>query len=120
MTRDWKIGLCGVCALALALLAFALFGRPPYFIFSMLRWTVATATGLGAWALYRDSKRYLQASLWLALVGGIHLFGRMRRSQWVVFDWMAALTLFALLVILLVSLRGSRSGVGRGVARTRP
>lgn len=56
MTRDWKIGICGVGFLALSLLAYALFGRPPYRFFTLLRWTVAVSSGLGAWALLQSEQ----------------------------------------------------------------
>jgi hypothetical protein len=109
MTRDWKIGICGMCFVALGLLGYALFGRPPYAFFSLLKFTVAASAGLGAWALYTLSKRYLPISLCLLLIGGIHLFGRMKRSEWVPFDWGAVASLFALMVILLADLLRRRS-----------
>ena len=68
MTRDWKIGICGVSVLAIGLLAYALFGRPPYVFFSLLKVTVAASAGLGAWALFILSKRYLPISLCLLLL----------------------------------------------------
>jgi hypothetical protein len=41
MTRDWKIGFCGVAVVALALLAYAPFGSPPDAFFSLLKYNVA-------------------------------------------------------------------------------
>ena len=105
MTKDWKIGICGVSLVAIALLFYALFGRPPYVFFSALKWTVAASAALGAWALYTESKRYLPVSAWLLLIGGIHLFGRMRRHQWVSVNWMALASLTVLVVILILDLR---------------
>ena len=104
MTRDWKIGICGVCVIALGSLAYALFGRPPYAFFSLLKLVVATATLAGAWALYSESKRYLPVSLYLFLLGGLHLFGKMRRSEWVKFDWGAVAGIGLLLLLLLFRL----------------
>src|SRR5260370_381328 len=104
MTRDWKIGICGVCFVALVLLSYALFGRPPHAFFSILRYTVAACALVGAWGLYIESKRYLPISLCLLLVGGVHLFGRMRRSEWVLFNWAAVAGVMALLLIFLLSL----------------
>lgn len=109
MTRDWKIGICGVSFVALGLLAYALFGRPPYAFFSLLKFTVAASTGLGAWALYTQSKRCLPISLCLLLVGGIHLFGRMKKSDWVMFNWSAVASLLVLVMILLIDLLRHRT-----------
>ena len=120
MTRDWTIGICGIACLALAFLAYALFGRPPYAFFAMLKYTVAVSAALGAWALYMESKRYLPVALVLLLIGGIHLFGRMRRSQWVKFDWGAAISLVVLVMILLVSLRRRPSTIGGTHVQQRP
>lgn len=113
MTRDWKIGICGIAVVALALLAYALFGRPPYAFFSLLRCTVAISTGLGAWALYTESKRYLPVSLGLLLIGGIHLFGRMRRPAWVPFNQSAVAGLLVLVAILSANLLLRRSSTTR-------
>ncbi len=118
MTRDWKIGICGVTFVALALLAYALFGRPPYAFFSLLKFTVAISAGLGAWALHAESKRYLPISLCLVLIGGIHLLGKMQRSQWVLFNWGAVVCLLVLVVILLIDLRRSKSGTDGGQLRS--
>ena len=109
MTRDWKIGIIGLSALAIALLAYGLFSKPPYSFYSLLKWSVAVASGLGAWALYAQSKRYLPISLYLALVGGIHLFGKMRKSEWVLFNWGAVVGLVVLIAMLLIGLRHSKS-----------
>jgi len=105
MTRDWKIGVCGLAFVAVAFLAYALFGRPPYAFFSLLKCKVAVSAGMGAWALWLESKRYLPISFCLVLLAGIHLFGGMRRSEWAKFDWGAAIGLIVAVGILLVSLR---------------
>jgi hypothetical protein len=109
MTKDWKIGICGVCVVALGSLSYALFGRPPYAFFSLLKIVVAAATLLGSWALYSESKRYLPVSLYLFLLGGIHLFGKMRRAEWVKFDWGAVAGIGLLLLILLLTLGRTKS-----------
>src|SRR5437899_7908695 len=101
MDRDWKIGICGLTLVALAMLAIALFGSPPYAFFSLLKLAVAASAGLGSWALYTESKRYLSISICLLLIGGLHLFGSMRKSQWVAFNWGAVAGLLVLLMILL-------------------
>ena len=112
MTRDWKIGIAGLALVAVALLAYALFGRPPYAFFSLLKYTVAVSAGFGAWALWLESKRYLPISFCLVLLGGIHLFGRMRRSEWAKFDWAAAIGLIVMVVIVMVVILLVVSGQG--------
>jgi hypothetical protein len=108
MSRDWTIGIVGVAVLAEILLGYALFGKPPYVFYSILKWTVAVATGLGAWALLARGRRYLPISVCLLLIGGVHLLGRMRRSQWVMFNWCAVAGLIVMAVILMIDLRPSR------------
>ena len=120
MTKDWKIGICGAALVALAFLAYALFGRPPYAFFSLLKYTVATSAALGAWALYGESKRYLPISFCLVLLGGIHLFGKMRRAEWVKFDWGTAVGLAVLVAILLVSIRRRPSTIRGTQVQQRP
>ena len=104
MSRDLKIGILGVVALTLVLLAYALHGRPPYAFFSILKWAVVVAAGLGAWAVFTISGRHLPISLCLVLLGGIHLFGRMRRSEWALFDWGALVGLSVAMFVLTVDL----------------
>jgi hypothetical protein len=101
MTRDWKVGICGVTFIALGFLAYALFGRPPYAFFSVMKLTVASSALAGAWALFRESKRYIPVSFYLVLIAGTHLSARMRRSEWALFDWGAVAGLAVLLLILL-------------------
>jgi hypothetical protein len=105
MSRDWRIGIVGVAVLAELLLAYALFGHPPHALYSALKLTVAAATGAGAWALYLHSRRFLPISFGLVLIGGIHLFGRMRRSEWVTFNWAGVVGVMVVVVILTINLR---------------
>jgi len=64
MTRDWKIGICGIAFVAIGLLAYAHFGDHQMF-FSLLKYTVAISSAFGAWALFVESKRWLPVSLCL-------------------------------------------------------
>jgi TctA family transporter len=106
MTKEWKISICGVCLFAAVLLAYGLLGRPPYSYFSLMRVTVAIATGLGAWAVYKTRKWFLPLSLGLVLIGGVHLFGRMRRFEWESYNWAAiAALVIAVLVVLAFPIR---------------
>jgi hypothetical protein len=111
MSRDWTTGIIGVAVLAEVLLAYALLGKPPYAFYSVLKCTVAAAAGLGAWALYARSKRYLPISVCLVLIGGVHLFGRMKRSEWIMFNWAGAAGLIVMVVVLMIDLRRNRSSL---------
>jgi hypothetical protein len=59
------------------MLAYAVFGNPPYAFYGPLKLAVAIVAGLGAWALLATSKRYLPLALCLGLVGTVHLFAKM-------------------------------------------
>ena len=102
--KELKAGILGVSVLAIGMLAYALYGRPAYAFYSMLRLTVVIAAASGAWALFRISKYFLPLSVCLVLVGGLHLFGRMRKSQWIIYNEGAAALLLAVVVILGIDL----------------
>jgi hypothetical protein len=106
MSRDLTIGIVGIGLVAQLLLVYALFGNPPYALYSVLKVAVAVATATSAGALYVLSKRYLPISFGLVLIGGIHLFGKMRRLEWVPFNWAGVVGLALAVVILMISVRG--------------
>ena len=69
--------------------------------------------------MYALNKRYLPVSISLLVIGGIHLIGRMRRYQWVAFNWTAVLALSLLTVILLVNLQRDKPGATTTVIARR-
>jgi len=68
------------------MLAWPLFGNPPHGFYPPMKWIVAFASGAGAWAAWSVSKALLPLSLLLVASGGLELFGKMRRADWVPFN----------------------------------
>ena len=93
INSDLEVGLIGVAAIAVGMLLYAIYGRPPYAFFSALRLTVTVACFVEAWALFSRSRRYLPVCLFAVIIGAIQLFGRMRRTEWWFFNWCGVLVL---------------------------
>lgn len=108
-SRDWLIGIAWATVVVDALLLYALFGRPAYAFYGLLKWSVAVVAGLGCWALLSLSKRTLPIALCLGLIGLVHLFGKMHRHEWLLYDW-AALILMIVLGIMLAAATRMRPG----------
>jgi hypothetical protein len=80
-------GGIGVVLVACAFLLWALFGSPPYAFFGMLKLVVACASVYLAILLWKRSPAFAPLCLLLCALGGIHLFGKMRREDWKTFNW---------------------------------
>lgn len=95
-------GGVGVPAVAIAMLGWAMFGKPPYSFFGILKWAVTGASVYLSWVGYRASKAFAPAVLVLLSVAGIHVFGKMRREDWASSNWaaIAALGVAAVVVAL--------------------
>lgn len=98
-----SIGAVGVAAVAICMLLWAIFGSPPYAFFGVLKWVVAAACLIearSAWNLHRATA---PLGLVLLATGAVHVLGKMRREEWVFFNWaaVAALAVAALLILLL-------------------
>ncbi len=52
-----------------------------------MKWAIAIGGAYGAWTLYEANKALAPVSLILVVVAGIHLFAKMRRADWVLFNW---------------------------------
>jgi hypothetical protein len=77
------------------MLVWPLLGNPPYGFYAPMKWVVAFASCAGAWAAWEISRALLPLSVVLVASGGLEFFGKMRRQQWVPFNW-ASLLLLAL------------------------
>ncbi|MCK6633111.1 MAG: hypothetical protein L6Q31_12180 [Fimbriimonadaceae bacterium] len=95
MQRSGFVGIGLSCLIAAAMLAWPLFGSPPYGFFAPMKWVVAFASCAGAWAAWNVSKALLPLSFLLVASGGVELLGKMRRHDWVPFNW-ASLVLLTL------------------------
>jgi len=102
--RDLRLGIIGLILVAVSMLSYALFGHPPYVFFTFLRWTVAAARAIAAWALLSQRKIYLPVSESLVIIGGIHWFDRMRRTDWRIFNWCGIVFLFVAASLIIVEL----------------
>jgi hypothetical protein len=93
--RPTLLGIGLSCLAAAAMIAWPLFGNPPYGFYAPMKWVVAFASGAGAWAVWSVSKALLPLCVLLVASGGVELLGKMRREQWVPFNW-ASLVLLGL------------------------
>jgi hypothetical protein len=94
-TKEQRIGVGLSCALAAAMLAWPVFGSPPYGYFGAMKLVVALVSVLGALTLYQMNKLFLPLCILLVASGGIELFGKMRREEWAPFNW-AGLSVLAI------------------------
>ncbi len=84
-----SMGAMGVALVAIGMLLWALYGHPPYAFYGVMKWVVAGSCAFVGWALWRRSRALAPLCLVLFTVGGIHLFGKMRREEWGMFNWAA-------------------------------
>lgn len=111
LTRATLIGIGLSCLVAAAMLAWPLFGNPPYGFYAPMKWVVAFASGAGAWAAWTVSKALLPLSVLLVASGGLELLGKMRREQWVPFNW-ASLVLLGIGAVACFIAAGRREEPG--------
>jgi hypothetical protein len=102
LSRSTLVGIGLSCLVAVAMLAWPLFGEPPYGFYAPMKWVVAFASGAGAWAVWQFSRAWLPLSVLLVASGGVEFFGKMRRDEWVPFNW-ASIVLLTVAGLLLLS-----------------
>ena len=109
ITRSAFTGIGFSCLLAGVMVACPLFGNPPYGFYYLMKWVVAFASCAGAWAAWEISRALLPLSVLLVASGGLELFGKMRRHQWVPFNWASLVLLtLAAAVCIVVAVRQSQ------------
>lgn len=96
-----SMGAIGVAVVAMCMLLWAIFGSPPYAYFGVLKWVVGVACLFEASAAWNLNRVLAPIGLVLLTVGAIHVFGKMRREEWVFFNWaaVAGLAVAALLIL---------------------
>jgi hypothetical protein len=93
------------------MLAWPLFGEPPYGFYAPMKWVVAFASGAGAWAVWQLSRAWMPLSVLLVASGGVEFFGKMRRDEWVPFSWASMALLAACAVVcFVVATKADQSG----------
>jgi hypothetical protein len=80
-----------VSALAIAMLLWALFERPPYVYFTALRIVVSGGAIYAAYFCWKQSRYFAPISLALIAIGAVQLFAKMHRRDWEPFNWFGEL-----------------------------
>ena len=89
------------------MLAWPMFGEPPYGFYAPMKWVVAFASVAGAWVVWQTSKAWLPLAVLLVASGGVEFFGKMRREEWVPFNWASMVLLAAAAIFCLRAARRS-------------
>jgi hypothetical protein len=111
ISRSSLVGIGLSCLVAAAMLAWPLFGDPPYGFYAPMKWVVAFASGAGAWVVWQFSKAWMPLSVLLVASGGVEFFGKMRRAEWVPFNWASMILLTVAGLLLLFQSRKARQNV---------
>lgn len=102
-STHWEdAALLGLCLASIGMLLIALFTKPPYPFFAYLKWTVGLTCMLSAWHL-------LVSRLWMigvavAASGMVQMFGRFRRADWIIPNWLTIILLLVVAMVLILSL----------------
>lgn len=75
-------------------LLWALLGEPPYAFYSILKMVVAATCGVIAYYGFAVTKWFTPIAIGLVGLGYIHLFEKMRREQWMPFNWAAVIVIW--------------------------
>ena len=94
---------------AIVMLMVAVYGSPPYGFFLALKWVVVGACALNAWQLFTEKPIYIAVAWLLVASGAVQAFGSMRREEWPLFNWAAAILLAVSAVALQFSHTHRRS-----------
>lgn len=87
--RDSAFGAAGVCAVCALMSLWPLLGHPPYGFFSVMKLSLAGGSAFAAFTLWNLSPKFAPVCFLLVATGAVHLFGKMRRQEWVPFNWTA-------------------------------
>ena len=110
VTKDLCYGIAGATVLCASMLLWAVFGKPPYVFYGVMKLVVAGVSAGGAIVLLKASLKWLPLSIVLFCVAGVHLLGNMRKSDWVFFNWLAIVALVCLLLgVSLIAMREHRT-----------
>ena len=100
--RNRELFVIGTAVTSIAMLLIAILGRPPYSFFFALKFVVAGSLCIGAFDLWKRHKYFVVLGIPFVIFSLIHIFAKMRRSQWEPIDWITvALFLLEILAIVL-------------------
>jgi len=95
-------GGAGLSLLAVAMLAYAVFGDPPHSYFLVMRWSIAAVCGFWAVAAWQRSKALAPLALAIAALGALHAVGDMRREEWLPWNVATACALLTFGVVAVI------------------
>jgi glucose uptake protein GlcU len=101
-SKPVAFGALGMSAIASAMLLWAIFGSPPYAYFGILKLAVAGTCAYLAYVGFNASRAFAPLTLALICVGGIHLFGKMHRQDWMLFNWIGIVSLIISATVLAI------------------
>lgn len=91
--RTALFGLGGACFVGAAMVAWPIFGDPPYAYFGPMKWVVGAISVFAAVAIWNLSRLLLPLTMLLVTSALIETFGKMRREEWIPFNWASLLLL---------------------------
>ncbi|MEQ1934149.1 MAG: hypothetical protein ABL962_09760 [Fimbriimonadaceae bacterium] len=101
--RAERLGGIGLCIVMCAMFLWTLLGNPQYSFYAVMKWCFAGSCCYLAWITFRISRVMVALDVVLLGLGGIHVVGRMRRADWIPFNWAAVATLVICGVLLGIS-----------------
>ena len=115
--RDYKdlfSAATGLAILGTALMAYTVLGRPPHGFYEPMKWAVAFACSVAAYATLKLSAWLAPLSAALAILGATQPLSKLHRAQWLPLNW-TTLAVLALSAALLARQRAAtQPGAGAG------
>lgn len=106
LMRPSREALCisGLTAvLAVALLAYALFGKPAYGFYVPMKWAVGAACAINTYVLFKLSPWLLALGLPIAYSGWIEVSAKFRKTEWVPYNWATMILMGVSVFVCLVA-----------------
>jgi predicted membrane channel-forming protein YqfA (hemolysin III family) len=100
-----RFGIAALNLIGVGMLLYALYGRPPYSFFSILKLVVVAGCVLSAFYVFLRSPVLIVLSVALGICGWVELTGKYRRADWALPNWITACVLVLALVVAVWPLR---------------
>jgi len=98
-----RLGVAGIALVVALMVLWAIVGHPPYSYYSVMKLAVAVGSGFAAYSLWRITPLLAPFSFILLAIAMLHVFGQMRRHEWLPFNWAAVMALTVTAILLAVS-----------------